>query len=211
MDYETEEQQVEALKAWWRENGKAVIAGVALGAVAIGGWSGWARYQESQAVAASNTFSRSIVALQAGDAETSQEVATEIAEDQPNSLYASYANLAAARAAVETGDLETAAQRLIWVSENSPQDDVSLIAAVRLARVKAALQEVDAGLALLPTTYPDAFTGLVEEVRGDLLVAAGKFAAARTAYQTAQSSNNIANPAGLTMKINELAEATGAS
>ena len=41
MEYETEEQQVEALKDWWAENGRAVIAGVVLGVVVIGGLGLW--------------------------------------------------------------------------------------------------------------------------------------------------------------------------
>ncbi len=55
MEYETEEQQVEALKEWWAENGKAVIAGIVLGAGVIGGWTFWKGHQEKQAVIASDT------------------------------------------------------------------------------------------------------------------------------------------------------------
>ena len=60
MEYETEEQQVEALKAWWAENGRAVIPGVVLGATAIGGWTLWQDRKETLAVEASDAFSRTI-------------------------------------------------------------------------------------------------------------------------------------------------------
>ena len=36
--YETEEQQVEAVKKWWKENGVSLIVGVVMGLSAIAGW-----------------------------------------------------------------------------------------------------------------------------------------------------------------------------
>jgi len=211
VEYETEEQQVEALKAWWAENGKAVIAGVVLGGGVIGGWSLWKGHQEKQAIAASDAFSRSMEAIADGDTDAVQALAKEITDDQPKTLYATYTSLAAARAAVEKGDLEEAAKQLEWVIDNTQQSDVKTIASVRLARVIAANGDAAAGLAALPGTYPESFAGLVEEARGDLHVLAGDAAAARSAYKKAQESENIPNPEALTMKLNELAEAADAS
>lgn len=207
MQYETEEQQVEALKEWWRENGKAVIAGVVLGAAAIGGWGAFKAYQEKQAVAASDMFSQGIDAAIDGDAATASELAKTVGEDHGGTLYASYTYLAAARAAVESGDLDSAATSLRWVVDNAEQDDVKLIASVRLARVLGVQGKATEGLALLPSSYAESFKGLVEEARGDLHVAAGDTNAARTAYTAAQESGNVSNAEGLLMKLNELASA----
>ena len=205
MEYETEEQQVEALKAWWAENGRAVITGVVLGACTIGGWSLWQDHKESQAVAASDSFSRTMEAIKAGNTAEAVELADELADDYPDNLYASYANMAAASADVAGSDLSSAVSRLEWVADNAPQEDIQLIAKVRMARVQGALGDAATGLASLPGTFPSAFTGLVEEARGDLLLLNGDTDAARTAYQAAQASRFVANPEGLTMKLNELA------
>lgn len=207
MEYETEEQQVEALKAWWNENGKAVITGVVLGASLIGGWTFWQSRVESQAVAASDGFSQTIEAINSSDAATAAKLADELQDDQPDSLYSSYANLAAARTDIENDNLSSAADRLKWVSNNAPQADVQLIAKVRLARVQGAMGDASAGLSSLPSTFPEAFTGLVEEARGDLLFLNGDSDAAKTAYEAAQESEYVANRDGLTMKLNELAKA----
>lgn len=206
MDYETEEQQVEALKAWWTENGRAVITGVVLGAGAIGGWKVWENRQEGLAVAASDAFSQTMEAVNANDSAKVVTLADELQEDQPDNLYSSYANLAAARAAVESDNLDDAASRLAWVAKNAPQDDVQLIAKVRLARIQGASGDATAGLASLPATFPSAFAGLVEEARGDLLMLGGQTDAARSAYEAALASQYVANREGLTMKLNELAE-----
>ena len=211
MDYETEEQQVEALKRWWDENGKAVLAGIAIGIGAIGGWSLWQQHQERRAVAASDGWSRAEAAADAGDAATVESIAAELRDDHASTLYAAYANLAAARVAVEAEDLDTAAERLAWVAEEAVQDDVRLIARVRLARVEGARGEPAAGLERLPADYPEPFTGLVEEARGDLLVAAGDAEGARAAYAAARDSGQAPNPEALSMKLDDLADAAGAS
>ncbi|MEW8396328.1 MAG: tetratricopeptide repeat protein, partial [Candidatus Thiodiazotropha sp.] len=37
-EYQTEEEQVEAIKRWWKENGTSVIAGLVIGLGGIFGW-----------------------------------------------------------------------------------------------------------------------------------------------------------------------------
>ncbi len=206
MEYETEEQQVQALKDWWEENGRAVIAGVVLGVAVIGGWTFWQNSSEKKIVAASDIFSRTLEAVNNAELDTALNLADEVQDDNPGHLYATYSSFAAARIAVENGDLDEAASRLEWVVENAPQDDVKLIAQVRLARVHGALGDTEEALSMLPGSYPDSFAGLVQEARGDLHILAGDAAAAREAYQAAAESEYVANREGLTMKLNELAQ-----
>ncbi|MBX2879527.1 MAG: tetratricopeptide repeat protein [Granulosicoccus sp.] len=205
MEYDTEEQQVEALKEWWAENGKAVVAGVVLGGALIGGWTFWKGHQEKQVVAASDTFSLTMEAIDTSDSERALELASQLQEELPKHLYAAYANFAAARVAVENNDLQEAADRLQWVVDNARQKDVQVIAKVRLARVLGATGDVDAALASLPNGFPESFAGLVEEARGDLLFLSGDVDGARTAYEAASASQNVANREGLDMKLNDLA------
>ena len=211
MQYETEEQQVEALKEWWAENGRAVIIGIVLGALIVGAWMWWKGSQEKSAVAASDNFSQSLEALQSGDHDKVAELAEAAKEDHKGSLYSAYTSMAAARAAVEKGDLEQAATHLQWAVDNAELEEVGIVASVRLARVKAALGDASAGLSALPKNYSDVFTHLVEEARGDLHVIAGDNAAARTAYQAAIDSGRAADPGALQMKFNELATVGGKS
>jgi len=211
VQYETEEQQVEAMKAWWNENGRAVILGIVIGALLVGAWMWWKRHQENVAVAASDNFSHTLEAVQKGEHDKVPDLVKAAKEDHAGTLYSAYTAMAAARSAIEQGDLETAATHLQWVADNSELDEVGIIARVRLARVKAAQDDAAGGLGVLPEKYADVFTHLVEEVRGDLHVAAGDADAAKTAYQAALDSGKAADNEALTMKINELATVGGKS
>jgi len=210
VQYETEEQQVEALKAWWAENGRAVIIGIVIGVLLVFAWMWWNSNQEKKAVAASDNFSQSLEALQAGDHAKVTALAAE-KDDHAGTLYGAYTGLTAARSAVEQGNLEKAESELQWVVDNAELDDVGIIARVRLARVKAALGDAEGGLSVLPKDYSEVFTHLVEEARGDLHVAAGDAAAARTAYQAAMDTERAADRDALLMKFNELATVGGKS
>lgn len=67
--YTTEEQQVEAIKKWWRDNGKAVVLGAVIG---LGGLYGWRYYQaelETSREQASAQYTQVVNALAAGDAQ----------------------------------------------------------------------------------------------------------------------------------------------
>jgi predicted negative regulator of RcsB-dependent stress response len=209
VDYETEEQQVEALKEWWAENGRAVMLGIVLGIAIIGAWMWWQSHQENKAIAASDNFYQSIEALQAGDFAKVSELAGAAQDDHDGSLYAAYTSMAAAHAAIEEGDLEAASTHLQWAVDNATLDDVSTIASVRLARVKAALGDATGGLSVLPGSYNDAFKALVEEARGDLHVVAGDPQAARAAYQIALDAEGVPDINALRMKFNELAAVGG--
>jgi len=211
VSYETEEQQVEALKAWWAENGRAVILGIGLGIVIIGGYYFWEDRKEKAAMAASTLYNDSITALRAGDTDTAQAKAKEVSEEYGSALYASYARFSAARAAIEAGEMDAAAEHLQWVAKESDHAEVKLIAQIRLARVKGELGDAAGGLSTLPKSVPDSFVGIVEEVRGDLHVLAGDGSAARQAYEAARASGTATNSQMLDVKLNDLAEPADAS
>ena len=211
MSYETEEQQVEALKAWWDENGRAVLLGVGLGIFVIAAYNFWQSRKEQSAVEASDLYSQSVDALRAGDTEKAQALATELSDKHGSALYASYGRLAAARAAIEGGDIAAAAEHLEWAVKNTDQPDVKVVAQVRLARVKAELGDVAAGLKALPKNVNEAFTGIVEEVRGDLHLLDGDPAAARNAYLAAQEAGGVVDADALRTKIDDIAEPANAS
>lgn len=208
MDYETEEQQVEAMKEWWNENGRSVILGVVIGAAAIFGWQGWGKYQLSQSEQASDQFTETLDALADGGESDPLALAESLKSEHGGSVYALMASLAAARGQVEAGDLDAAAEQLRWAIKNADQADIKVIAQIRLARVLGAAGKPDDALDALPSTVPDTFSAMIDEARGDLLLAKGDIDAARTAYQKAVDSEyRVADRNELTMKLNDLAVA----
>ena len=211
-EMKTEEEQVEALKRWWQENGKSLILTIA---VSIGGVLSWNAYQDhqvNQAETASVFFQQLINSAPAGQLNESQ-----IAEVRYNSellradfgasTYAQFAALMLARVEVQEGNLTAAAAELQWVLAQQGDPEVNALATIRLAKLLGAQGQYDDALALL-VDGDDAWQLGRLEARGDLLVAQGELDAARVAYEKASllaDASGASNPL-LGLKLDNLAQ-----
>ena len=203
-DYETEEQQVEALKDWWKQNGLAVIGGAVLGISALVGWRGWNWHQEKQATEASDIFATVQEAANKNDSLSLHEQTQTLRNDYASTPYASLAVLHQAKNQIEKGDNALAEESLRWVLKNSKQDTVQSVARLRLARVLLADNKVDDAQAMINSGIPDAYKSLVEEIRGDIYVARGEIEQAKEAYDQAMQSASGSGAEYLQLKRNDL-------
>jgi predicted negative regulator of RcsB-dependent stress response len=183
--YLNEDEQVEALKNWWKENGTSIVLGVLLGFGAIFGWQGWQAYRASQGVAASNLFLAMENLEAAGKAEAEMETGKRLLGEHTGSMYASFAALELAQSLYTKGDKDTAAENLQWVVSHAPDEVIADLARLRLARVRVDQQQWDAAGAQLDGIQEDFMPGGVAELRGDIARAKGDLDAARKAYEVA--------------------------
>lgn len=186
--YHSDEEQAEALKRWWRENGRSVLAGIIIGVGALVGWRGWTAYQDGQADAASIHYAELRAAIAGDDAKAIEATTGILEESYASTPYAALAALSLAKVKAEAGDLEASAAQLRWAAEHSSQDVVKTLANLRLARVLVAQGDNDAALTLVKGDFPAAYMSLIEEIRGDALAAKGDIDAAREAYDRALSA-----------------------
>jgi predicted negative regulator of RcsB-dependent stress response len=186
MAYDLEEQeQIEALKGWWKQNGKLVILALAAALVAFAAVSGWRYYKDHQTMEASQLYGELERALQANDAKKIGETAGHIMDQYGNTAYGPMAALVAAKSSIDAGDLKTAAARLAWAVEHARVDEIRAVARLRLAAVRLDEKQYDEALRLLDEKHPESFDGLYADLRGDVLVAQGKLSEARAAYKQA--------------------------
>ena len=206
-EYETEEQQVEALKQWWADNGRAVLLGIGLGLVMIFGFRGWQGHKASVAQDASGAYTSVIESLENDDGgEQFLELVGDIRDQHKGSPYAAMASLAEARFHVEENRLEDAESALRWAIDKGSFREIIPVARLRLVRVLAAQDNHDDALAVLDDVKSSSFVGHVDEIRGDIYVQMGDTTQAASAYRRAQSSGAPTNSSqNLQMKIDDLA------
>lgn len=180
-----EQEKVEELKAWWKENGSFVAAVVLAVAVGFAGWQGWRWYQLDQAANASVLYDTLSKAMQANDAKALRDAAGTLVESYPRTLYASMGALVAARYYFDRNDLKNAKAQLQWVIEKSPSDDFRDLARLRLAAVLLDEKAYDEALKLLEAKPGSAYEAQYAALRGDILVAKNQAAEAKAAYKLA--------------------------
>lgn len=186
----TEEEQVEALKRWWKENGLSLVAGVALAAAGILGWNTWQSYQDNQATAASMRYQQLINLTAGNDLDASQlpearTLVEEIIDEHGETLYADLARLVDARLAVAQDDLAGARNRLQALADAGSSDYVGGLARLRLARLLVADGDADGALTALQSGVPEALAAQRAEVRGDAYHALERRDDAATAWREA--------------------------
>jgi predicted negative regulator of RcsB-dependent stress response len=186
MMYETEEQQVEALKKWWRENGKSIIAGVVLGLGGVLGWRAWMDHQDTRAGQASNLFDQLTVRVEQGQADPARVLAEQLRRDYAGTPYAGFSYLLEARLLLEQGDSSAARGALEQAIAAIAEPAIRTIAVLRLARLQLDAGTPDQAAGLLDRHPPPAaFAGEYAALRGDIARARGDTAAARAAYREA--------------------------
>lgn len=201
--YTTEEQQVEVIKNWWKENGTSVIAGTVIGLVGLFGWRYYNELQQTNQEAASQAYNAMTAQLAKGDDAALEQAKSFISAHQGDA-YAELAALQLAAAAVKAGKLDLAAEQLTQVAANG-DESIKPIAALRLARVLKDQGKADEALAQLGKINNDAFKAQVAEVRGDILQKQGKAEEARDAYQAAADAGGLQSSAELKLKMDDLA------
>jgi len=193
--YDLEEQeQIDALKHFWRDYGRLVIAGVVAFVVGVGGTQAWKHHKRVQAEEASTQFAKLEEALGKSDLNEIRNVGGNIIANYSSTPYGAMAALVVAKTERDAGDLDAAAQRLEWAIEHADSDEVRALSRLRLAAVLLDQEKYDAALKLLDGDVAEAFVGLYSDLRGDVLVAQGKTEEARAQYQQAldKSADNSA-------------------
>lgn len=200
--YQTEEEQVEAIKNWWKENGKSVIGGAVLGLALVGGYKGWDEYTRVQAETASAYYEGFSQLATRGDSEAAIARGEKIVSEYPASAYAAFTALELAKLHYHTGDSAEARENLNWVINNADEDGIKQLAQLRLARLLMDDGDLAAAEQLVDTVDAGKFSAAFEEIRGDIASSRGDMETARKAYAEALTQG-INNQSLVQMKLTE--------
>jgi len=179
-----EEEQVEALQAWWQANGRTLMAGIALAIVGVVGFQSWQLRELSRAEAASALYSEFERAIEEKQSDQTAQLGSRLLEEYGNTGYGPVTALLLAKIAAEEND-DAVESHLKWVLEHSDDSALLTLAHLRLARWQLAGGNSAEAKAQLDAIPPEARSASWYDLEGDLLAASGDQAGAIAAYQQA--------------------------
>ncbi|WP_028117377.1 YfgM family protein [Ferrimonas senticii] len=201
--FETEEQQVEAIKRFWKEYGLSIVGGAVIGLGSLWGWNYYQQQQLAGQEVASVAFEN--VLAQNGSADELAAAAAQFQQNYGDSGYAPLSDLMQARALVDEGKLaeaQTLLERAIGQLDNTAKP----LAQLRLARVQQAQENLEGALNTVNAIDNAAFGAQRDELKGDLLVAKGDVTGARSAYQAALAAAGLQGNPAVQIKLDQLAQ-----
>jgi predicted negative regulator of RcsB-dependent stress response len=183
----SDQEQIDLLKGWWRDSGRFIVVGVALGLLLLAAYRGYQSYLNGRAELASATYQTMIGFVKASKGTEAKEAGRILMSEYANTSYALLGGLALARLAVEEKDFATARKNLTWVAETAKDPVLRRLAKGRLARVHLAEGHPEEALAALAGAGAEAKEGSDPylELRGDILLLQGKKDEAITQYKKA--------------------------
>jgi len=207
----TEEEQVQAIKDWWKRNGSSLLIGIGAALAIVFGWQAWQNHQAQQRTEAANQFANLLNAFSSQEGESSGKtvafVAEKLREDYTDSAYAVYGNLILARQQMmEQGDAEGAVESLKWALEKAKDHAaLTLVVQNRLARARFAAGQHDEALATIDSvSNAGTFAPILSELKGDILLAQGDREAAKEAYLAAREQSSQGRNGILELKLSDL-------
>ena len=205
-EYLSEREQWEQVKAWLRENGLWIIAGVLVAAAVLGGYRWYQDHLDSLGSQAGAKYTSVLDAIANGDRTKAFILIGELERDYAGSPYVDQAKLMASRIYVESNELDKAAAELQNVAEHTKDSELALIARMRLARVQISQNKPDAALATLNGLKAGAFEPRYHEILGDVYFAKGDKSSALKEYLKAKVGDFGGSPDNqqLDLKISDL-------
>jgi predicted negative regulator of RcsB-dependent stress response len=189
-----EHEQSERVRAWVRDNGAAIIGGIAIGLGLLFGWQWWQQAQMERKLNAATQFDAMRDAVERDDRPAADAIAESLLKDYGKTAYAAFALLQQGDLQVAAGDDAAARDTLERAITLTREPAIADLARLRLARVLLSLDDAAGALQRLDAIGADRYVAAAAEVRGDALRALGRIDEARAAYQRAAEEMDPFSP-----------------
>ena len=179
-----EQEQVDALKAFWAKYGNLIMWTVTLALAAFAGFNWYQKLQRDKSAAASTMYGELQGAAEAGDAKRAAQIFGDMQSKASKTTFTQLGALLLAKAQADKGDTANATANLQWVADNGNEENAA-VAHMRLAGLLADAKKYDDALKQLALVKPASFVPLVSDRRGDIELAQGQKEAAVKAWKVA--------------------------
>lgn len=198
-----EEQEINQLKDWWKENGKTIIVAFILGVGGMLGWRYWQAHQAEKIAQASAQYDALIYSAQQ-DEQAKKANIEQFVQANSKTAYAVFALLDEAKKATEKQDFAAAEANLNQALTQSQDEVLTSIVALRLSAVQFQLGQLDNALTTLNQVKGESFNARKAILTGDIQVAKGDKVAAKNSFEQAQQSGSQLEQQMAKMKLNNL-------
>ncbi|EJD6399467.1 YfgM family protein [Providencia huaxiensis] len=201
--YTNENDQVDAIKRFFANNGVALVVGLVIGVGGVFGWNYWQSHKTNILQESAQKFETVSTQLRSGSEQSI--VAAQKFAAETDDVYSAMMGLELAQIAVDKGDLANAQTALTNALTKAKTVDMQDLINLRLARVQLAQGNADGAIASITNIKGKSWQATAQDVRGDALLHKGDKAGAKAAYTQGLESEGSQSLRGiLTLKLNNV-------
>ncbi|EGP03489.1 TPA: YfgM family protein [Pasteurella multocida] len=197
-----EEQELNEIKTWWKENYKTLIASVIIAFGGVFGWNYWQNHQLNKIQQTSAQYEQALYST--ADFASKSVKIEQFVQANSKTSYAVLALLEKAKVEVEKKEFAQAEQSLKQALAQSTDENLSSITALRLASVQYQQQAFDMALDSLKQVKESSWDSRKNLLIGDILLAKGDKVAAKASYQQALNNASPLEAQWLQVRLNNL-------
>jgi len=204
--YMTEEEQIEAIKSWWKRYSNIILITISVILLSVAGYRYWNWHKEKVSVEASNTYEQMMFAYSKNNDKSVKALADKLTEGYENSVYSDVARLTLAKVYVDENEIAKAKNELNLIIKHNTMPALKQLARLRLARIYRAERAYSSALDILQTVNDSVYLPIINELKGDIYAEKGSRGKALESYKTALHESKKVGMGNLflEMKMNEL-------
>ena len=205
--YMTEEEQLDAIKAWWQRHQRWITTMLLSVLLLVAGYRYWHWHTDKITRQASMSYERLMVAVSNQDGQAIEAYAKTLAKEYPKTVYGDAAQLTLAKYWISESKWADAQHLLETVAFHAKMPALQQVARIRLARLYLENKAYDQALKYLEKTKSSMYKPLIDELKGDVYMATGRYQEAEMLYRDAREETKARGIGNvfLDMKVNELA------
>ncbi|MCK3658625.1 hypothetical protein A4G18_07860 [Pasteurellaceae bacterium Pebbles2] len=198
-----EEQEINEIKSWWKENYKSLIVAVILGAGGVFGWRFWQDHQATKAQEMSAQYDQIIYAASNDTAAKNAQI-DQFVQANGKTAYTVLALLDKAKSAVEKQDFSSAETALKDAVAQAPDDILASIAAIRLAEIQLQQKQFDQALSTINGIKDTSWNARKALLTGEVQLAKGDTAAAKQNFEQVLKEGSALEQQAAQVRLNNL-------
>ena len=177
-----EQEQLEALKAFWKQWGNLISGGLTVVLLAYAAWTGWNWWQRDQGAKATALYEQLSNQVEAGDVDKANAAFAILKERFPSTVAAAQGALLQARLQHDKQNDDGARATLAWAAQNGADALYQDIARLRLVALQIEAKQLDEAGKTLDAVKTADYAALVADRRCDLAVLQSKPDVAKAEY-----------------------------
>lgn len=188
--YETEQQQVEAIKAWWKKNYPFALGGLLVVLGSVWGSQYYQQYNKDMRDDAANQYSEVLQAIQHNQIDIIKGRSELLKQHHADSPYTIAADFIEVKILSDEKKYDQAIEKLTQIEFKAKDDTLKTIASMRKIRLMAEKGENDQALSQINNLQAQLgeksqFHAMLSEIKGDILAKLGNSKEANQAYEKA--------------------------